>query len=215
MEIMQGRRPAFMDTAALAARLAGYSTVHIDIGTGDGRFVRHLAQGRRDCFVIGLDACRENLREAARRAPANALFIISSAQALPPALHGLAAQLSINFPWGSLMQSLLDDDPALLDGLAAVAQPGAELEVRLNAGALAEAGWPLETGAERVRSVLAASGFAMRPPAAVTARELKACPTTWAKRLAFGRDPRAVYLSGQRGMRAAAARPEEALTGQN
>jgi hypothetical protein len=32
----------------------------------------------------------------------------------------------------------------------------------------------------------------------LTAGDLKAFPTSWAKRLAFGRDPRAVHLSGVR-----------------
>jgi hypothetical protein len=36
----------------------------------------------------------------------------------------------------------------------------------------------------------------MRPPAHVTAAELRAFPTTWARRLAFGRDPRALHLHG-------------------
>jgi hypothetical protein len=42
----------------------------------------------------------------------------------------------------------------------------------------------------------------MRPQVTLTARDLKACPTTWAKRLAFGRDPRAIHLNGTRRMSA-------------
>jgi 16S rRNA (adenine(1408)-N(1))-methyltransferase len=198
MEIIRGKDTSFMDASALAEQLARYDAIHIDIGAGDGRFVQHLAQTCPHHFIIGLDACRENLHKISRRAPANALFVIANAQALPPELHGLAAQVSINFPWGSLLNGLLTDDPALLAGLAAAARPNAGLEVRLNGGALAEAGWSLEAGADRVRRGLAANGFHMRSPLTLTARELKACPTTWAKRLAFGRDPRAVYLRGTR-----------------
>ena len=43
-----------------------------------------------------------------------------------------------------------------------VARPHATLEVRLNGGALAEAGWSLEEGAEQIQAVLAANGFVMR-----------------------------------------------------
>jgi hypothetical protein len=85
-----------------------------------------------------------------------------------------------------------------MDGLALIARPRAGLDVRLNAGALAEAGWRLEEGVDRVRDVLAVNGFAVRPPITLTAGELKALPTTWAKRLAFGRDPRAMYLRAVR-----------------
>jgi len=200
MEIMRGKHASFIDAAALAQRLAGYDTIHIDIGTGDGRFVRHIAQTCPDCFAIGIDACRENLHEVSRRAPANALFIIANALALalPPELHGLAAHITINFPWGSLLEGLLANDPALLARLGKVTRPNARLEVRLNAGALAEAGWSLEAGADRVREVLVKSGFDVRPPIPLMAHELKSYPTTWAKRLAFGRDPRALYLRGTR-----------------
>lgn len=198
MEIIRGKYTAVMDTMELAGWLTGYAAVHIDLGTGDGRFVRHTAQMCPDVFVIGVDACRENLREVSRRAPRHALFVIANAQALPPELRGMAAHITINFPWGSLLDGLLADDPALLDGLAGIARPDARLDLRLNSGALAEAGWSLEDGADRVRNVLAANGFAMRTPLALTARDLRACPTTWAKRLAFGRDPRAMYLRGAR-----------------
>ena len=68
--------------------------------------------------------------------------------------------------------------------------------MRLNAGALAEAGWSLEDGGERVRQALHAAGFGARPPIALGPRDLRACPTSWAKRLACGRDPRALYFRG-------------------
>lgn len=196
MEIIQGKHTRFMDVSALAERLAGYDTIHIDIGTGDGRYVQHVAHGCTNCFVVGVDACRENLYEVSRRAPANTLFVIANALELPPELYGLAAQVTINFPWGSLLEGLLTNDPALLAGLVSVARLRARLEVRLNGGALAEVGWSLEKGAARVREVLVVNGFDMRPPIMLDALELRSYPTTWAKRLAFGRDPRAVYLCG-------------------
>ncbi|MCL4248163.1 MAG: hypothetical protein KJ065_08455 [Anaerolineae bacterium] len=198
MEIIQGKQALYIDAPALDERLAGYDAVHMDIGTGDGRYVRHVAQTRPHCFAVGVDACRENLREVSRGAPENALFVIANAQRLPSELYGLAAQVTINFPWGSLLEGLLTGDTSLLASLAAVAAPHTELEVRLNGGALAEAGWSLEAGADRVRDVLIANGFAMRAPVMLAAHELRSLPTTWARRLAFGRDPRAVYLHGTR-----------------
>jgi 16S rRNA (adenine(1408)-N(1))-methyltransferase len=198
MEIIRGKHASFIDSSALAQQLACYNDVHIDIGTGDGRFVQHIARTRPDCLVIGIDACRENLVETSRRAPFNALFVIANAQALPPELCALASQITINFPWGSLLEGLLTDDESLLIGLARVSRPGAALEVRLNGGALAEFGWSLQAGAERVRQVLAANGFDLRPSVSLTVGDLRACPTSWAKRLAFGRDPRALYLRGLR-----------------
>lgn len=196
MEIMRGKHASFMDTAGLADQLAGYSTVHIDIGTGDGRFVQHVAQTNLQMFVIGIDACRENLVEVSRRTRANGLFVIANAYTLPYELMGLAAKITINFPWGSLLEGLLANDPPLLESLMMVTRPQAEVEVRLNAGAVAEAGWLLEDGTNQIRGVLTENEFKVKSPIALTVADLKVFPTTWAKRLAFGCDPRAMYLAG-------------------
>jgi len=198
MEGIRGKQSFQIDMSELAWRLAGYDRVLIDIGTGDGRFVQHVAKTCPQQFVIGIDTCRENLRAGSHNVLPNALFIIANAQALPRELYGLAAYVTINFPWGSLLNGLLTSDPALLESLTAIARPGAVLEVRLNGGALAEAGWGLEDGGERVRQVLRASEFGIKSTVVLAARDLRACPTTWAKRLAFGRDPRALYLRGAR-----------------
>ncbi len=198
MELIRGKQTSYIDALAFARKTIGYDALHIDIGTGDGRYVQHVAQTCPETFVIGIDACRENLNKVSRRAPENALFVIASAQALPSPLYGLANHITINFPWGSLLTGLLDDDPDLLHGLSQIARRDAEFDVRLNGGALAEAGWSLEAGADRVRRVLDSHGFVMSSPARLAMHDLRTCPTTWAKRLAYGRDPRAIHLRGQR-----------------
>lgn len=198
MEIIRGKHASFLDASAFAQRLVGYKHIHMDIGTGDGRFVQHLAQMCPDNLVIGIDAARENLHRVARCAPPNAMFVIANARSLPSELQGLVQHITINFPWGSLLAGLLTGDPALLAGLTMISRLNSTLEVRLNAGALAEADWTLEAGACRVREVLAINGFVMQQANALELHDLKSFPTTWAKRLAFGRDPRAVYLRGTR-----------------
>jgi len=198
MEIIRGKQASFMDASVLATQLIGYNDVHIDIGTGDGRFVEHTARTQPDTFVIGMDACRENLHDVSRRAAVNTLFVIANAQQLPIELYGLATHITINFPWGSLLEGLLADDAGLLAGLAMITRPKATLDVRLNGGALAEAGWSLEEGAERVQMVLAGNGFGMPSKKSMLLSELKTYPTTWAKRIAFGRDPHAIVLRSVR-----------------
>jgi hypothetical protein len=56
---------------------------------------------------------------------------------------------------------LLGGDAGLMAGIAAVARAGAKVEIALNAGALAEAGWGLEAGGERVAAVLRDAGLAV------------------------------------------------------
>lgn len=177
-------------------RLGGRTRVLVDVGTGDGRFVRAAALANPGVFAIGLDACRQPLWQASRTAPPNALYVIANALALPRELDGLATHLTINFPWGSLLAALLEGDPLLLARLAAIVRPGAALDVRLNAGALAEAGHTLQEGGAAVRAALQRAGFAVRPLVALGPADLRAFPTTWAHRLAFGRDPRALWLHG-------------------
>ena len=196
MECIRGKTSAEIDADRLAAAVAGYDGVLIDIGTGDGRYVLHVARTSPTWFAVGVDACRDNLREASRKAPPNALYVIANALALPTMeLGGVASKVTINFPWGSLLAGLLDGEPMLLEGLLAISRPGAALEVRLNAGALAEAGYTLKSGGARIRRALHEGGFEVAGESLrLDARELRQCPTTWAKRLAYGRDPRAVCL---------------------
>jgi hypothetical protein len=196
MESIQGKRAIQIDAPALQDRLAGYREVLLDIGTGDGRFVRQIAAECPACFVIGVDACRENLRANSRLAQANALYLIADARALPCALDQRATHITINFPWGSLLGGLLVSEAALLKRIAAVARPGALLELRLNGGALTETGWQLAAGGEQIRHALHTAGFCMQPAVELGPHQLRACPTTWAKRLACGRDPRGVYING-------------------
>ena len=199
METLCGKQSTQLDGASLRQRIAGYSTCLIDLGTGDGRFVRHMAAQCPTTFVVGIDACRELLRVSSRHVAPNALYLIATALALPSELAGVATHLTINFPWGSLLAGLLADDTPLPAHLLALMRPGARVELRLNGGALAEQGWSLEHGAARVRQRLRAAGFDMRAPLALDACALRTYPTTWAKRLAFGRDPRAIALCGTRG----------------
>lgn len=198
MEIIRGKNASFVDSRTLSERLHTYDSIQLDIGTGDGRYVEHTAKCDPRRFVIGVDACRENLHKVSSRAPVNALYVIANALTLPAELHGLADHVSINFPWGSLMAGLLNDERDLFESLHAVMRSRATLDVYLNGGAVSEQGWELTQGAARVREVLQVNGFEVRAPISLATRELRDFPSSWAKRLAFGRDPRAVYLSAHK-----------------
>ncbi|MFL5735009.1 MAG: hypothetical protein ACJ78Q_17765 [Chloroflexia bacterium] len=197
MESIRGKQAVRVDTATLAQQISQYPYVLIDLGTGDGRFVRHVATTRPDTFAIGIDLCPDKLREASRRAPANALYLLVSAYGLPPDLRGQATHLTINFPWGELLTGLLAQDSCLPVAIAALSRPLARLEIRLNVGALTTAGWTLHDAGVAVRCNLAMAGFKVSGPRLLDASELRTYPTTWAHRLAFGRDPRALYLQGE------------------
>ncbi|MBN2115564.1 MAG: hypothetical protein JW730_03275 [Anaerolineales bacterium] len=196
METIRGKKSLEVDFSGWKDRLGTYNRVLLDLGTGDGRYVRTLAEAHPDWFVIGVDACRENLHEHSRAKLQNMLFIIAEAQDLPCELHGLVSHVAINFPWGSLLESLLTGDPALLHGLESVARAAASFDLRLNGGALTEAGTTLEAGAELIHNNILRAGWQVKAPVTMNASALRSFPSTWAKRLAFGRDPRAIALNG-------------------
>src|SRR5258706_8137145 len=190
------RRPPRSTLFPYTTLFRSYNRIILDLGTGDGRYVHTLAERNPHWFVIGVDSCRENLREYSRTKLPNTLFVIASAQELPHELNGLVSHITINFPWGSLLKSLLDGDPGLLCGLKATACTRASLTVRLNGGALAEQGWSLEAGVEQIYNNLIQAGWHLKSPVLMKAEALRGFSTTWAKRLAFGRDPRAMTMSG-------------------
>ncbi len=202
MEYINGTHTSRLSRAVLATKLAAYPHVAIDIGTGDGRYVKHLATQNPTMFVIGIDACRDHMQRTSRIAPQNTLFVVANAFNLPDEFVGCADTLIINFPWGSLLYGLLNYEPGLVEGLYRIAKPGATLELRLNADALLRLGLPLLEGAMLVRQVLRERGFVVGSLLPMDGKALRACPTTWAKRLAFGRNPHALYLHASRAAQA-------------
>ena len=198
METIRGRKSLDVEFNEWSDQLADYKQIVLDLGTGDGRFARTLAQAHPRWFIIGLDACRENLREHSQAKLPNLLFVIARAQELPHELDGLVSQVTINFPWGSLLESLLANDSRLINGLKSISRPGASLELRLNGGALAEAGKTLEAGTDKIYFYLLQAGWQIDHPVVMDSGSLRKFPSTWARRLAFGRDRRAMMLCGQK-----------------
>lgn len=210
MRIVIGKSTRQMEAVEVAAWIANYWEITVDLGAGDGRFVRDLAREHPGSGAIAVDLCEANLRRSSRAGAANQLFVVADALALPAELSGLATRVTIHFPWGSLMHGLLGGHRGLLRGLETMCGGRTALDIMLNAGALAEAGWALESGGERVAGVLRETGLIVAAPRVLGAAELRRSPTTWGKRLAFGRDPRAIRIeaalspmdgvSGRRGM---------------
>lgn len=198
MEWLHGTDRRALDQAGLVARATAYPYVWLDLGTGDGRYVAHLAADLPRWLVVGVDTCREPLRERSRTAAPNALFVIANALTLPAELNGIAHRVSINFPWGSLLEGFVEGNAGLLDGLSRITRPASLLELRLNGGAVAELGLEPEACLRRVQEVLSAAGWRCGPESYLNGRQLKTLPTTWARRLAHGPQPWALTLRAVR-----------------
>ncbi|HEX5589234.1 MAG TPA: class I SAM-dependent methyltransferase [Candidatus Limnocylindrales bacterium] len=166
----------------------------IDAGTGDGRSVLAAAAREPGALVIGLDADAPSMAEASRRAArpprkggaANALFVVAAAERIPAELRGLAATVTVRFPWASLLRGCLGREPAVAAGLAEMLAPGGELVLLL---APAErdrlAGLPVEPSAiaAAARSAFEPLGLELIEGRPASDAEVRASGSTWAKRL--------------------------------
>ena len=111
--------------------------VVLDIGTGDGRLVSVCARQNPNKFYIGIDANPRPLAkisEKIHRKPTkgglpNVLFIQAAVEDMPAELNGVADEVHIHFPWGSLLRAVATGDSRVLQNLRRVCAAGALLEV--------------------------------------------------------------------------------------
>jgi 16S rRNA (adenine(1408)-N(1))-methyltransferase len=111
--------------------------VVIDIGTGDGRFVSAAARANPNKFYIGVDANAKPLGKPsmkATRKPAqgglrNAMFVQAAIEDLPEELNGVADEIHIHFPWGSLLKGVATGDLEILKSLRRISAEGCLLEI--------------------------------------------------------------------------------------
>ena len=111
--------------------------VIIDIGTGDGRFVYQSARRNPNKFYIGIDPNTRPLekisekihRKTAKGGAPNALFIQAAIEDLPEELDGVANEVHVHFPWGSLLRAVVTGDLEVMRNLRRICADDALLEV--------------------------------------------------------------------------------------
>jgi len=185
--------------------------VIIDIGTGDGRFVYQSALRNPKKFYIGIDPNvkpLEKISEKIHRKPAkggapNVLFVHAAVEDLPPELDGVADELHIHFPWGSLLRAVATADIDVLRNLRRICSFGALLEVVIGLD-------PLRDRAELERLEItelslqiiddvfsrkyATAGFQITERGMLPASEWPEFNTSWAKRLQHNDNRPITYL---------------------
>lgn len=216
MEVIRGKRTFQVGSAEFHQLASGYARVVVDIGTGDGRFVYELARAHPQWFCMGIDPARENLEQySARiyRKPGkgglpNILYVIASAENLPPGLKGLAQIIHINFPWGSLLEAVVLADQRILANIAGISSPRGSLEMLINTGIFHD---PIpirvqdlpELSLDYIDNVLAPAyaevGIAIMEGRVLSQEEMRQVQTTWGKRLAYGKDASTFYIKAEIG----------------
>jgi 16S rRNA (adenine(1408)-N(1))-methyltransferase len=140
MRIVEGKKQRETTPEAFAELAEGYRRLALDLGTGDGGFVLRRARAEPETLCLGLDAVAEAMADSARRArakpakggAANALFLVARAEALPPELLGRCDEITVNYPWGSLLRAVAEPIPEVLAGIAACARAGARVALLIN-----------------------------------------------------------------------------------
>ena len=109
----------------------------MDVGAGDGGYVLHRARTEPTTFAIAIDSSPDGLARGAWRAKrarlANIAFLVEGVERLPPQLSQIAHEVSVHFPWGSLLRGLVDASPSIVGPIADLLKPGAELRVLISA----------------------------------------------------------------------------------
>ena len=209
-------RTSEMTASELEVLRGAYVKCAVDVGTGDARFAYHLASERPDWLVLGLDALDEPLgdiayraaRKAARGGRPNLVLLRAAIEALPGELDRIADEVDVLLPWGALLEGIVRARPQVVGGIAALARPGALVQVTLNGEIWLDstparyADLPLPTPdyvAEAIEPEFRRNGIALGSARYLTAAEAKGLPTTWARRLGHGRShPRFVHFEGVR-----------------
>ena len=109
----------------------------MDIGTGDGRYVSAAARENPNKFFIGIDANVKPLEKPSMKATRkvskgglpNAMFVQAAIESLPEEFAGVADEIHIHFPWGSLLGSVARGEAEILSSLRSIAAANCLLEV--------------------------------------------------------------------------------------
>ena len=172
----------------------------IDIGTGDGLYVYQAARLNPTKFYIGVDANPrplEKVSEKIHRRPLkgglpNALFIQAAVEDLPDELDGVANEVHVHFPWGTLLRGVATGDAAVLGNLRRICAADALLELviglhperdRLEMERLGLRPLSIEYIDSELTPLYRNVGFEIIERGVLSPRQQAQLKTTWAKRL--------------------------------
>ena len=183
----------------------------IDIGTGDGLFVYQCARQNPKKFYIGIDANPRPLakvsekihRNPDRGGLPNVIFLQAAIEDLPPELDGVADEIHIHFPWGSLLRIVATGDETGLRNLRKICAPEGVLEIVIGVdperdrSEIERLGLSLLSLPYVDRELLPryqAAGFQIVERGVVPQSEWSKLKTSWAKRLRSNVDRTLLYI---------------------
>lgn len=186
----------------------------IDIGTGDGRFVSAMAKREPNKFFIGIDANVKPLEKPSMKATRkpnkgglpNVMFVQAAIEGLPDEFDGVADEIHIHFPWGSLLRAVANGEADALSSVRRVAAPNCLLEIVIGIDPDRDRAELDRLGIQDlsetyIGTVLTAkyrnSGFEIKESGKLERLEWSTLETSWARKLQVNKDRRVLYLIGE------------------
>ena len=187
----------------------------MDVGAGDGGYVLYRARREPTTFAIAIDASPDALATGAWRAKRarleNAAFLVEGVERLPVELADLADEVTIHFPWGSLLRGLIAADPRVLCPVARLLKPDAELRLLVSATVRDGHADFSPDWLRKIAPDYAECGLELDAVKPADRFETAASRSSWAKRLGAGRPAvfaRYSRCSSRRGLMSAGTSPD-------
>lgn len=214
---VQGKSTTPLTAGEFAGLRARFNRLAIDVGTGDGRFAFRLAQEHPETLVIGMDPVREAMREFSSRAARkptrggldNLIYIVAGIEQPPEELAGVAGEVHVNLPWGSLMRGIILGDEVVVRNLSNLMSPDGEIRIILNTRIFADP-IPLEAQdlpeltpdyvGETLAPIYLHHGIKLTHAGSLPPEDLLDLGTTWARRLSHRMPPPSFLIEGRRVM---------------
>ncbi len=141
----------------------------------------------------------------AKRGLENLWYVHAGVEALPEELTGFASHISILLPWGSLLSAVARPDIDLLQKIACLCRPNATIRVVFGYDSSAEQKMIQELNlpilSEQYLNTTLTQGYRQAgfniKWKFLQQSEIRNIGTTWAKKLAYGKDRRFVEINGK------------------
>ena len=193
---------------------SAFNALCVDIGTGDGKRLYRTAKADPDTLYIGIDPVKENMLDTVKKASKkpekgglkNLLLVVGAVESMPAELHGMADEVTVYFPWGSLLESVVKPIAESMLQIRATAKPGAAYTIvttyqSIYEGAEIEKRGLPELSKEYFETEHASSlkelGFITEEVTELTPEDVQEIGTQWAKRLGNGRSRQYYSVKGK------------------
>lgn len=207
MKLVRGNKTLDISKNDLRELIRDYKKVAVDVGTGDGRYVFKNALNNPGTFYIGIEPSRKQIeiysKKTIRAKTPNVLFILSSLEGIQDELDNIATEITINLPWGTLLQVIAKPEQTQIQTLARILMSDGILEIIFGYTQETEPSEVTRLGLStldltfirnNVVPVFETEGLALSEARLVQKDELKNFESTWSKKLSFGKDRPVFYL---------------------